>query len=166
MNCLQCNHETCNPKFCSRRCSAIYTNKVSPKRMKTKKCKCGTAIRSQIVNCLECRSKKIAPQKRALGYFREKFSLLGKHPSWIHAHVRSLCREWHRSLTQKPCARCGYDKHVELAHIKGLSEFTDDVLLEEVNSTDNVIQLCRNCHWEMDNHLWCLTDRVTSKKTR
>lgn len=32
MNCINCNQETNNPKFCSRSCSASYSNKFSPKR--------------------------------------------------------------------------------------------------------------------------------------
>ena len=50
-----------------------------------------------------------------------------------------------------PCAKCGYDKHVELAHIKPISKFGDESKLSDVNSENNVIQLCPNCHWEFDN---------------
>ena len=49
------------------------------------------------------------------------------------------------------CAKCGYDKHVELCHIKDIANFDDDSLLSEVNSRNNIIQLCPNCHWEFDN---------------
>ena len=49
------------------------------------------------------------------------------------------------------CANCGYDKHVELAHIKAVADFDDDTLLSVVNSPDNVLSLCPNCHWEFDN---------------
>jgi hypothetical protein len=41
MNCLNCNKNTKNPKFCCRSCSASFTNKTHPKRIKqTKYCKC------------------------------------------------------------------------------------------------------------------------------
>ena len=29
--------------------------------------------------------------------------------------------------------------------------YDDSALLGEVNSEDNAIQLCPNCHWEFDN---------------
>ena len=41
--------------------------------------------------------------------------------------------------------------HVELCHIKAVSSFPPETLLKTVNSKMNVIQLCRNCHWELDN---------------
>lgn len=50
-----------------------------------------------------------------------------------------------------PCAVCGYTKHVELAHKRALQDFPDDALLSEVNARGNVIQLCPNCHWELDH---------------
>ena len=49
------------------------------------------------------------------------------------------------------CAVCGYDKHVEIAHIKAVSEFDDSALLTEINNSDNLIALCPNHHWEFDN---------------
>lgn len=52
-----------------------------------------------------------------------------------------------------PCAYCGYSLHVELCHIKPISSFPDSALLSEVNSRKNNIQLCRNCHWELDNSI-------------
>lgn len=32
------------------------------------------------------------------------------------------------------CAICGYDKHVEIAHIKAVSDFDDSALISEINS--------------------------------
>lgn len=37
MNCLNCNTETTNKKFCCRSCSASYNNKLHPKRQKQPK---------------------------------------------------------------------------------------------------------------------------------
>jgi hypothetical protein len=91
-------------------------------------------------------------RNKTLGEYRNIQSIKGRHPSWLHAHVRNFCRSWLNHLTKKACARCGYDKHVELCHLKALSEFGDETLLGEINSEKNVVQLCRNCHWELDNH--------------
>lgn len=49
------------------------------------------------------------------------------------------------------CAICGYDKHIEIAHIKAVSEFDDSATIAEINSIDNLIGLCPNHHWEYDH---------------
>lgn len=49
------------------------------------------------------------------------------------------------------CAICGYDKHIEVAHIKAVSEFNDDTPIKDINSINNLIGLCPNHHWEYDN---------------
>lgn len=49
------------------------------------------------------------------------------------------------------CAVCGYDKHVEIAHIKAVSDFDNNSTIAEINSINNLIALCPNHHWEYDN---------------
>ena len=51
------------------------------------------------------------------------------------------------------CTSCGYDKHVEIHHIKSISSFIVDstATLYDVNNPDNLVYLCPNCHWEIDN---------------
>ena len=154
--CLHCGIETTNPKFCSKSCSAIYTNKHFPKRKTTRKCtKCeNTVANYRTTLCeqhLEDYKNSVDYKNLTIGEYREMQSVKGKHPSWLHSHIRNFARSWLKELKDKSCAFCGYDKHVELAHIKGISKFEDKALLSEINSKDNVIQLCPNCHWEFDN---------------
>ena len=160
MNCLNCNKDTTNPKFCSRSCAAQHNNKLYPKRKVRRKCtKCDNIVKSyRHTLCIEhwdeyqkYRGENL--KNRTIGEYRKSNSVKDKHPSWIHACIRGLCRSWLKHLIKKPCANCGYDKHVELCHIKPLSSFEDSAKLSEVNSENNVIQLCRNCHWEFDNNL-------------
>lgn len=49
------------------------------------------------------------------------------------------------------CAVCGYDHHVEIAHIRSVSDFPGDALISDINSEDNLIALCPNHHWEYDH---------------
>lgn len=49
------------------------------------------------------------------------------------------------------CAICGYDKHIEIAHIKAVSDFNDEATIMEINAPKNLIGLCPNHHWEFDN---------------
>ncbi len=160
MNCVQCNKETKNPRFCSRSCNAIYNNKLPGRKRltTTKKCqKCDNlALSSKVKYCLEHQSFYRSHQEyksKTLGEYQRMLSVKGKHPSWLNAHVRNFNRVWNKKMIQLPCASCGYDKHVELCHKKSISSFPEDTLLGEVNHPSNILQLCRNCHWEYDNHL-------------
>lgn len=165
MKCVNCQQETENPKFCSRSCSASYTNKVTPKR-KLKRICCKDGCNSLVRNhrstlCQEHFQgdnidKKNALLNSTIGEYRDRIrkSKINYHISSLHAGIRGLARIWFKHLTKLPCAHCPYDKHVELAHIEALSSFPDSALLSEVNSKNNIIQLCPNCHWELDNGLW------------
>lgn len=53
----------------------------------------------------------------------------------------------------KKCLICGYDKHIEIAHIKAVSEFSDETLISEINDINNLMALCPNHHWEYDHGL-------------
>src|SRR5688572_1819508 len=80
MNCINCNKETNNPKFCSRSCAAKYTNKV-PKRSRTGKCKsCGCIIKAQQTYCNNCVKPKIDYTNMTLGQLKSQE--ISKHPSF------------------------------------------------------------------------------------
>lgn len=66
-------------------------------------------------------------------------------------YIRSYARSHYKNLTKKPCASCGYPHHVELCHIKAICTFPDTATVAEINSKNNIVQLCPNCHWELDN---------------
>jgi 5-methylcytosine-specific restriction endonuclease McrA len=76
----------------------------------------------------------------------------GKYNS-IRAKARILYQQ-----SQKPyvCYNCGYDKHVQICHLKPLHLFADDTLISIVNDLNNLIALCPNCHWELDNNILSL----------
>jgi hypothetical protein len=156
-NCVYCNKKTLNPKFCSKSCSASFSNKNKPKRKLTRICcveNCVSLVKSSRYRHCETHYKENVLNKiknKTIGEYRNKESVKGKHQSWLHSLVRGLCRSWLKHLTKIPCANCGYEKHVELCHIKSVASFGDETILSVVNSEDNVIQLCRNCHWELDH---------------
>lgn len=49
------------------------------------------------------------------------------------------------------CEHCGYSKHTENCHIRPVSDFEDGDTVWDCNKPDNMVFLCRNCHWELDN---------------
>lgn len=158
MKCKNCKEKTSNPKFCSRSCAASYNNKKFPKRKIQRKCsRCDKEIRNwKSVLCEEhwqehLKNKREAIENKTIGEYRDTVKSAGLHRSSIHANIRGLARSWFKHMKLEPCAKCGYDKHVELCHIKAMSDFPDSALVKEVNNKENIIQLCPNCHWEFDN---------------
>lgn len=159
MNCLNCQVETNNPKYCSRSCSAKLTNKLFPKRKVERLCAfpacVNLATNYRTKRCLEHKPHNIPPST-TLGIIHSRLSVKSKHPSWANSYVRVNNRRVNKVLIKLPCQNCGYDKHVELCHIRAITDFPDTATLGEVNAKENVIQLCRNCHWEFDHGLLSL----------
>ena len=85
-----------------------------------------------------------------------KGELFGNRKNWQSARtaIRKLVAFVYFSENQNPCCKiCGYNKHVEVAHIKAVSEFPDSSTIGEIDSIDNLVGLCPNHHWEYDNGL-------------
>ena len=169
--CLHCGTLTTNPKFCSRSCSAKLTNKT-PKRVLVKLCtQCNSLVRNyRSTLCEQHYQIYLLKQKEhlvnlTLQNYTERDCIKKLHPSSKFAHVRGLCRSWNKEKILLPCHACGYNKHVELAHIKPLRSFPPTATLGEVNSSLNVVQLCPNCHWEFDNNLIVLAFPEQSEST-
>lgn len=155
--CLHCNKDTTNPKFCSKSCAAKVTNKI-PKRKITRLCsKCNNTVkdyRSTLCKFhfdMKQQQSKEVIQNHTLEYYFSKDSLKNLHSSSKAVHIREIARRWFKHLLKLPCDKCGYDKHVELCHIKPIKSFPVTATIKEVNAKENIIQLCRNCHWELDN---------------
>lgn len=149
--------------FCSRSCSAIYNNKHFPKRKTERKCtQCENTVKSYRHSLCSIHHEEYMLTR--FDYIKEltledywnKESVKNLHPSSKNSHIRGLGRNQHKNLLLKTCYNCGYDKHVELCHIKPIRDFLPTDKIKDVNSPKNVIQLCPNCHWEFDNKLLIL----------
>lgn len=148
MNCLCCGKETSNPKYCSSKCSVTINN---TKRFKKRNCiGCGIELEGKTTAkyCYSCKY----PDKTIKELIYNK-----GHKSNAYSHIRSKAR-----LTAQKykldfvCSNCGYSKHVEVCHIKPISDYAEDTLVSEVNAKCNLLILCPNCHWEFDNGLLTL----------
>ena len=71
--------------------------------------------------------------------------------SWRGEIQKNARATYQRSSKPNYCIVCGYDKTYEVAHIKAVSDFDDDVLISEINNINNLIALCPNHHWEFDH---------------
>lgn len=167
--CLKCNTPFTSKReeamFCSKNCSTTYLNINSPRKKNRKICtKCSEVTKSWRHTLCERHWQEYKESKpelyldRTLKEYFEKDSLKNLHVSSKSAHIRGLANSWFKHLKLLPCANCNYPKHVELCHIKAISEFDENSLLREVNSIENIIQLCPNCHWELDNDLIKIED--------
>ena len=76
------------------------------------------------------------------------------HPRFRHNQVRiwakKLMKYWGY---EKKCFACGYNKHIEVCHKRPISEFSLATKMGVVNSKENLVYLCPNHHWELDNKL-------------
>lgn len=158
VSCLNCgkkfekeNYQIKNSpnNYCSRSCAAIRTNKLMPKRKKTKKCEhCNEFILSNRKKCKKC----IKNNPKKLENKTLKDCIYSKHHrSSAFSLIRSMARSVAKQNGWKSCNKCGYDKHIEIAHIKPISSFSDNTLISTINNITNLIPLCPNCHWEHDN---------------
>lgn len=147
--CNQCSkefkrrvHSISDKNFCSVSCA----NKSKPKRKLTKKCKlCDNLIKSGYTYCKTCWDEKAQMiANRTFGSF--KYLRYANRYSQIREHARKISKD-----LPNVCAHCGYDKHVEVCHKKHIPDHSDDTLIKEINDIDNLIKLCKNCHWESHN---------------
>lgn len=150
-SCKECGKPTKNPKFCSRSCSATNTNRSSPKRKPEHRCvDCGKPINAKRARCREHyliwkRNQEVQDITLSEAIYQKH------HRSSAYSLVRTRARAAAKKLGFDKCEKCGYDKHVEIAHVKGISTFEGHTLLSVINSPDNLMALCPNCHWEFDN---------------
>jgi len=145
--CEFCNKTTLNPKFCSRSCAAKFNNSKFPKRTKKKfYCQiCGLEVPTRNKYCEEHNINKIDWNSVT---YKELTSTRNYQKN---SRIRSLARPKFLKSNKHVCANCGYDKHVEVCHIKPINEHSPDTKIAEINDLSNLIGLCPNCHWELDN---------------
>ena len=85
---------------------------------------------------------------------KTKGDLFSERKNWQSARTairKDATKTYFANNTEHKCAICGYDKHIEVAHIKAVSDFDDTATIREINSITNLIGLCPNHHWEYDH---------------
>lgn len=140
IKCTQCGEDTNNPKFCSRKCSAIYNNTLYAKRDRDAK---------NYRNCKVC-------NKEYYGY--------GKHCSkecYLRGNENTriatiLCGMASAEVVRnylikkdRKCTECNLYLWNNKPIILELHHKNGD---KGNNSLDNVILLCPNCHSQTDNY--------------
>jgi len=164
VNCKNCNinfekHEhkikATKNNFCSLSCSAKFNNKKYPKRKLEGSCfDCNIPIGSQLKYCVDCRKKYWGKDMTISQAIYHKH-----HRSNAYTLIRVRARSTAKKLGWTMCLNCNYDKHVQICHVKPICEFDDTTLISVVNDPSNLVPLCPNCHWELDNGLITLSVR-------
>ena len=103
-----------------------------------------------------CKRLNIIPNKKISKPVLEvtKGELFSKRSNWQSARsdIQRIARKIYFENNPHPCCVvCGYNKQIEVAHIKAVSEFEDTVTISEINNINNLVALCPNHHWEFDN---------------
>jgi 5-methylcytosine-specific restriction endonuclease McrA len=115
--------------------------------------KCGIWCGSGRKYCKDCRIKiKQDLKEQSLQAKKSDAIYLAGEISNRYAKIRYHAREMYSKDLIK-CERCGYDKHVEICHIKAIKQFSEESTIKEINDRSNIIGLCPNCHWEFDHGL-------------
>lgn len=87
---------------------------------------------------------------------KTKRELFDSRNSWQSARSgirKDACNVFKASGKEYKCIICGYSNHVDIAHIKPVSEFNDNDLISDINNINNLVALCPNHHWEFDAEL-------------
>ena len=112
--------------FCGRSCACSYNNAAFPKRGIDKSTTLGDF-------------KKQFPK-----LWRLKIAQMARYDYYTRHDGKTICKN------------CSYNKHVDVCHIKEVKDFTNESALEEINHKNNMVGLCKNCHWELDNGMLIL----------
>lgn len=149
--------------FCSSSCAAKWNNRGRQRNpAKPRNCsRCSTVFYrkndERSILCEKCREDKGSKiDGKTLQECEEELWLKGKHPSWKGSLVRQHNAFVNSKLKKLSCQLCGYSNHVELAHIKSVRSFPKEATLAQINSSENILVLCPNHHWEFDNGILSL----------
>lgn len=152
MLCLTCGKSTENAKFCNRSCSAVHSNRASPKRArkKTHCLTCGVELpykyKERKRYCPEHNPQSRDWNSITIGAIRENVSYQ------VHARIRDQARRLYKKAgLPTTCAACGYSRHVEICHRRAIESFPDETPVAVVNALENLVALCPTHHWELDN---------------
>ena len=129
----------------------VNLSRVQKHREKSrKKCPtCDSMILAESKSCKSCHhaSRILIDDTRSLNDLIYTKHHKSSAYALIRARARNVCKD-------EPCIRCGYDLHTEVAHKRPISSFDGNTPISEVNSKENLMRLCPNCHWEYDRGFW------------
>lgn len=155
-------------KFCNKRCAAKFNSKFIKRAEKRFNCViCGEFLERKrspsggLSRPMYCKSCLVIVRNGKSIIYKTKGDVFGGRLNWQSA--RSCIRRhaqlvYEKSGKPRCCYVCGYENHFEVCHKKSVSSFPENVLILEINSIENLVALCPNHHWEVDNGILVLED--------
>lgn len=143
MKCQQCNHETNNPKFCSRSCAVKYNNHICPKRQRN------------IAYCKYCNKEQSRTATKYCNNVCQRAMEQTKFiERWLAGNETGISGQYEisqhikRYLFDKynnKCSQCGWSQVNQYTHrIPQEVDHIDGNF--QNNKEDNLRLLCPNCH--------------------
>lgn len=147
-----CGKETGNPRFCSRSCAVMINNRGkqrNPKRDRPcPRCATAQALPNRKY-CGQC-WRAIVEENTARNLSSIHAAASYQRSATIRRHARKV---YAGSGMPQACAICGYDRHIEVCHIRPINSWSLDTPIAVINNRANLVALCPNHHWEFDRHL-------------
>jgi len=143
-------------QFCNHSCSQSYYNSRRYRKRWARMCPgCNGEITSRAKVCRSCYVNSLIPiSSLTKAELRERRPSYQSFRSGIRNHAVGIFRESNRPYI---CQICSYDLHVDICHKKPVAEFSDDTIIAKINDINNLIALCPNHHWELDNDILILS---------
>lgn len=127
--------------------SNVYSKRSSRSKADGKDlCSCGNVKMTRSISCKKCASSLYL--QTTLGELRD----LATRDAQVYNTLRGRSRSLARKQFVMACGICGYDFHVDVCHIVGLSTLPDETTVEDATGVNNFVLLCRNHHWELDHN--------------
>lgn len=137
--------------FCSKSCSAKYSNPLKSKYQHKTCLNCHTNYKptrfKDSNNCSQLCLMEYGMKNRKLS------DVVKRKGANQFDGVRANARLYSKYFYLPRCALCNYDKHFEVCHIIPLKDFSESYTIYEINNKNNLIHLCPNCHWEFDHNM-------------
>lgn len=139
--------------FCSHSCAATFNNKCAVKRTKEGRCTvCKISISKSLKHCKCCWANKQVNEDTEIGdlFTGSKYNK--------YMRIRQYARIHYCKKFDTICQNCDYKKQIDVAHVVPIAKFDKQAKLGVVNNYDNLVGLCKRCHWELDNDFLLVTD--------
>jgi hypothetical protein len=146
--CQACRQQTRNPMFCSRSCAIRVHNRDRKRALAGRCVVCAASIPERRKYCSAHSPTRPIDRNRPI----ETFVNNARTRSRLNRLRTDAGRVFHAAHPYR-CQNCGYDKFIEVCHKRSLTSFPLDTPISVVNSLDNLVGLCPNCHWEFDHGL-------------
>jgi hypothetical protein len=146
-------------KYCSPKCCAVQGQRNHRKRRSLPCTECGTLTCNPVKVCRKC-SGRIRGHSYLEMSFAKYLNIYKtvKNGSSKYTSIRLMAKYNNQDLINYPCQKCGYSLHTDFCHVKPIASFSLKSKLKEINHRDNLLKLCKNCHWEFDHGYLKLSD--------